>query len=146
MPAPGCHLISVTGDYLCHESHLLICSECVDSISFHSLADCTCFEVEEGRPLFLYFWDPWQERRGLIVGFWRPEFLEGRSCSCSVPTMLHIVPGTEKALSECTELDQTCPVTEGSSVGEAGSFLDGNVLRVLVPVTEEHRRTWAFLH
>ena len=24
--------------------------------------------------------------------------------------------------------------------------VDGNVLRVLVPVTEEHRRTWAFLH
>lgn len=141
MPAPGCHLISVTGDYLCHESHLLICSECVDSISFHSLADCTCFEVEEGGPLFLYFWNPWQERRGLILGFWRPEFLEGRSSSCSVSTMLHIVPGTEKALSKCTELDQTCPVTEGSSVGEAGSFLDGNV-----PVTEEHRRTWAFWH
>lgn len=95
--------------------------------------------------MFLYFWDPWQKRRGLILGFWRPEFLEGRSCSSySVPTMLHIVPGTEKALSKCTELGQTCPVIEGSSVGEAGSFLDRNVLRVLVPVTEEHRRTWAF--
>ena len=76
------------------------------------------------------------------MGFWRPEFLEGRSCSCSVPTMLHIVPGTEKALSKCTELDQTCPVTEGSSVGEAGSFLDGNVLRVLVPVLIDSTYKW----
>lgn len=33
--------------------------------------------------------------------------------------MLHIVPGTEKALSKCTELDQTCPIMEGSSVREA---------------------------
>ena len=33
--------------------------------------------------------------------------------------MLHIVPGTEKALSKCTELDQTCPIIEGSSVREA---------------------------
>lgn len=42
-----------------------------------------------------------------------------------VSTTPHTTPGTVEALSKCTELDQTCPIIERSSVGEAVWFLPG---------------------